>query len=104
MSAQHTPGPWLSEGSRIISEATRNLTIARVGVAADGDYSPANACLIAAAPDLLRALTDLIRQHDAVFAGRSDGMQDNYYNAHPNRAIAYRQARAAIAKATGETT
>lgn len=56
--------------------------------------------LLNAAPKLLAALESLIREHDAVFAGRDDGAQDAYYNAHPGRAIAYRNARAAIAEAT----
>jgi hypothetical protein len=43
---QHTRTPWIAEGSRIVSEAMRNLTIARVGISADGDYSPANAAFI----------------------------------------------------------
>jgi hypothetical protein len=53
---KHTQGPWFAEGSRIVSEGNRNLTIARVGVAADGDYSKDNAKLVAAAPDMLEAL------------------------------------------------
>ena len=55
---------------------------------------------MAAASQLLEALQALIREHDAVFAGRTDGAQDAYYNAHPGRAIAYRNARAAVAMAT----
>lgn len=56
--------------------------------------------LLNTAPKLLAALQGLLAEHDAVFAGRDDGAQDAYYNAHPGRAIAYRNARAAIAAAT----
>jgi len=73
-----------------------------------GDLSTedeANARLIAASPALLAALQALIREHDAVFAGREDGgAQDSYYNAHPGRAIAYRNARAAIFRAIGNAS
>lgn len=62
-----------------------------------------NGPLLAASAELLEALKSLIREHDSVFAGREDGAQDSYYNAHPGRAIAYQKARAAVAKAEGQS-
>lgn len=52
----HTPGPWSHRNGRIFQTDYENLTIANVGRAFDGDYSPANGDLLAAAPDLLKAL------------------------------------------------
>lgn len=53
MSTPHTPGPWAHRNGRIFAADRENLTIAHVARAADGDYSPANGDVIAAAPDLL---------------------------------------------------
>ena len=53
MSAQHTPGPWgLSHGINTWVMAGQ-LHVASVPRAYDGDWSHANARLIAAAPELL---------------------------------------------------
>ena len=112
--AKHTPGPWVvrtdfkcGNGETGIGIAARDLGPGSGAVAwpcgTTDEQLIANARLIAASPALLEALQGLIREHDAVFAGREDGAQDSYYNAHPGRAIAYRNARAAIAKATGTT-
>ena len=58
MSAQHTPGPWLSKATAgnhdfaIYPEATgRDVALVR-------DFHEANACLIAAAPELLETGMD----------------------------------------------
>ncbi|WP_368648003.1 hypothetical protein ABRZ10_07185 [Castellaniella ginsengisoli] len=59
MSTQHTPGPWAHRNGRIFAADRENLTIAHVARAADGDYSPANAHLIAAAPDMHEALKSI---------------------------------------------
>ena len=94
MSAQHTPGPWRSSGSLTIYIEARLgdgwiQEVCSVGpTEADkgyGEQQQANARLIAAAPDLLEAL-------QAVLANSLDskGLAD-----------AHKQARAAIAKATG---
>jgi hypothetical protein len=87
MSTQHTPGPWSDRNGRIFQTDREELTIANVGRAFDGDYSPANARLIAAAPDLLEALKD------ALCALECCGKD------YP----AASKAQAAIAKATGAT-
>jgi hypothetical protein len=88
MSTKHTPGPWSDRNGRIFQTDREELTIANVGRAFDGDYSPANARLIAAAPDLLEALQLAVRQnsHDMLMTGEE-----------------LRKCEAAIAKATGAT-
>lgn len=91
MTAQHTPGPWKHRNGRIFQLDREELTIANVARAFDGDYSPTNGDLIAAAPDLLEALRAL---HAACV---KDGWP--VYGAHPS---AMNAALAAIAKATGQ--
>jgi hypothetical protein len=62
MSAQHTRGPWgLAEAINVWVMAGP-LHVASIPRAGDGDWSKANARLIAAAPDLLAALTFIVEQ------------------------------------------
>jgi hypothetical protein len=91
MSAPHTPGPWLFtaemyglDNMRVfgVNDATGN-GVANCGHDGRGQCE-ANARLIAAAPDLLAALQELLALHIA----------------HHN-AIEHAAARAAIRKATG---
>jgi hypothetical protein len=86
MSTQHTPGPWTYEPEE---EGYAGAIVAETGWICDFDTdpSPANARLIAAAPDLLDALCMVLDDPDAL-----DG-----------RPLTYECVRAAIAKATGET-
>ena len=94
MTADHTPGPWRRQiiaptfEHTSIETANGKLAIARV-------YSRgANARLIAAAPELLEACKLIVSVFDALpptSAARTERLQIN-------------AARAAIAKATGETT
>ena len=91
MSTQHTKGPWRVQrqnpspttGEWMISGAKPGY-LAEVRDCGSGDVQ-ANARLIAAAPDLLEALLRVLRD---VASDGLDGWED--------------QARAAIAKATGE--
>jgi ABC-type branched-subunit amino acid transport system substrate-binding protein len=91
MTTQHTPGPWTTDGSAhsgdldVISPAGRITLIDCEFSDESEDVLTANARLIAAAPDLLAALMDVL---DA--DGDLDAMDFNRY-------------RAAIAKATGAT-
>jgi hypothetical protein len=85
MTAQHTPGPWISIDNLIGNEDCEIATLWYP------EYSPnkhrerrANAKLIAAAPDLLEALQLLMAQTNS-----------------NELAVALDKARAAIAKATG---
>lgn len=90
MSQQHTPGPWAiyggvqNEGEFIIHKGATDIAVTRWAL---GDCN-ANARLIAAAPELLEAcqtLATLLDAGDWFATGR----------------LAVKQARAAIAKATG---
>ena len=81
--SKHTPGPWKASGVGTVSHATRGFWIARLWVGFRTKEREANARLIAAAPDMLAALEDLTV-------------------AAPNDPC-WQRARAAIAKAKGET-
>lgn len=83
MSTQHTPGPWAHRNGRIFAADRENLTIAHVARVADGDYSPANGDVLAAAPDLLARLKSAANYIDTL-GGDS------------------RECRIAIAKAEGK--
>ncbi len=59
-----TPGEWIAQGSRITVRGSEHLTVARVGVARDGDFSVANVNLIASAPSLhAYAKAEELRHH-----------------------------------------
>ena len=98
--AKHTPGPWTAK--RIFSTTcgfivfdSRGSVVARVqkiGVPQDGNFElpcEENANIIAAVPDLLDALQDLLD----VVTGKKQG-----------DSIAVMNAELAIQKATGENT
>ena len=62
MSARHTPGPWVCDGAILEFEGARFGQVAYV-LEKEGEpfyASAANARLIAAAPDLLEALQELL--------------------------------------------
>jgi hypothetical protein len=85
--ATHTPGPWAvskPSGNYIDAPAVRG-SIAALTFSA----TPADARLIAAAPDLLTALEDLVKS--------------NFGQPRSVTVPALDNARAAIAKATGAT-
>lgn len=90
MTTKYTPGPWRTTGTRIANES-RVLIAAVCGASGDDNTEAANARLIAAAPDLLAALRELLAKHDE---GRED-LSDLW----PKQASV---ARAAIARAVGE--
>lgn len=81
---KHTPGPWYSKGSVI--GAKPRLVIAHVSSVCEEVDEQANARLIAAAPDLLETLRDIV------------GMLTD---ANDMRADALHAARTAIMRATG---
>lgn len=85
--SKFTPGPWTHRNGRIFQTDYEQLTIANVGRAFDGDYSPANGDLLADAPALLDALFDLL-------AYLEDGIGDHDSDEG-------KQARALIAKHRG---
>ena len=90
---QHTPGPWTTDGTANTGDLDIVAPTGRVAMvdcefsAETEDVLTANACLIAAAPELLAALIEL-----------SDSVFDEYTASHPlcERAA---EARAVIAKA-----
>lgn len=87
----HTPGPWLvlrdpEVGGPLV--ATEDVAIADV-MEMEGGMSEANARLIAAAPDLLAALRQVV---ESAYPNPDE---------HPTMTAAWRVAEAAIAKAEG---
>lgn len=115
---KHTPGPWRivegfmgrpeieSDNERDNADATQVFVLARdIGGRVHGelfdDYSEveANIKLIAAAPDLLRALIEVTASLEWNAHGRCRGINDGPIM--PS-AMAVELARAAIAKATGQ--
>lgn len=113
MTTKHTPGPWLLRTTptsaglcHIVSAADwRGAFIYGDGIRKGVDDAlpkaqelAANARLIAAAPDLLEALQEMV-------AGDAEAIEDAKRLGVPfpdEMLAAYHKARAAIAKATGE--
>lgn len=93
---QHTPAPWINDGNAISAKVDPKISETYIAPICflDDEWAPAvgaaNARLIAAAPELLACLVEL-----------SDYVFDEYTASHPlcERAA---EARAVIAKATGE--
>lgn len=108
MTTKHTPGPWQAVSRDILSlHAYPRASGPLVCVVDDNDNSrwPADANLIAAAPDLLAALEDIIghcRGCDGRVRhyGPVPGNPGQYARNQP--CIECRDAHAAIAKARGE--
>lgn len=107
----YTPGPWHfgpslnAPGQFFIGQPRHNLTLAHVHNFSDGQRE-ANARLIAAAPDLLEAVHDL-SAFVAVMIGRGPDAiipetQTTPLGVPVKIGEIMRDARAAIAKATGE--
>lgn len=98
MEAKHTPGPWVAELSANLPEESRRFASwPLIGTDGKPDFSNPvaaginsyNARLIAAAPDLLEALRNLM-----------DGLSSHICD-EAGLWSEYEQSRAAIAKATG---
>jgi hypothetical protein len=97
--SKHTPGPWgIDEGMSVWIMAGP-LHVATIPRAADGDWSPANARLMAAAPEMLEALKQIA------------GALEDWASIPPPRdntgeeralVVAAALARAVAAKAEGE--
>lgn len=103
----HTPGPWeacdpgdygdFNGESRVILGDDRRIAVVHWSPRLNTAQSDANACLIAAAPELLAALVELLEPLERasallVAAGKA---------ADENAEAAFDRARAAISKATG---
>jgi hypothetical protein len=88
--AQHTPGPWRASSAKTLTDRgwyvdhVSDPTLGKLDLICD-NARPEDARLIAAAPDLLAALQHVLQVLN-----------------HPIVRDAIEQARAAIAKATGD--
>ena len=104
MSTQHTPGPWIGAGpsfgdpfprytTSIVTEREHDdegiVEICELPFHHRDDENEANSRLIAAAPDLLEALREIVEYWDSIVP--TDCVNEMHI-----------KARAAIAKATGE--
>jgi hypothetical protein len=93
---QHTPGPWiLHRKSARIEVAIPSMPRSSYAFSLDDE---ANARLISAAPELLKALNELLARLPVGFVSSSWGITPK--TGEKNK-IAVDKARAAIAKATG---
>jgi len=63
----HTPGPWRQEGLVVWNANTSSVIVNVAGFHAGIEEDLANARLIAAAPDLLEALVDML-EHPSDYA------------------------------------
>ena len=86
---KHTPGPWITDGERFVQhvpEGCRSIfasTIADVRYRRSCDERKANACLIAAAPEIYELLKGICEElHDSILADGPDApaWQVNYNN------------------------
>ena len=92
--AQHTPGPWKVDGKRILADVERGeyrvFPIAYLNIIDPDHEAVANACLIAAAPELLAACQaeELAREVEAEVVDNGD--------------LSTRNSRAAVAEGYGD--
>lgn len=111
-----TPGPWSIECWRDRPNAFHNVEAAGLAypqnkvalVDTDSQAATANAHLIAAAPDLYAALETMERRYCAALdiirtLGRGDPEDPNDGQPDPETSTAVLAARAALAKARGES-
>lgn len=96
MNTKHTPGPWhigMKPGPMIYGNDSSQVADLRADLLDKGERA-ANARLILAAPDLL---AELIRITDAY----AKAMKNAGVTHYPEALVEVKQARAAVAKATG---
>ena len=93
--SKHTPGPWEAvngpEDTYYVEECGQRGIVAEVLHICTDEWTDANASLIAAAPDLLAALRDLVDDCES-----ANGCMGNEHKIDTD------EARAAIAKAEGK--
>lgn len=88
---KHTPGPWKTEGwGNIIVNDSEGNTLCLYPQGATHKQTQANAHLIAAAPELLEALIDLVN------------VSENFPNELSKDHYSVKYAKEAIKKAKGE--
>jgi hypothetical protein len=111
MRAKHTPGPWEFDGNCVWADAIQGYVAdPQTEDILSGEYVPlseaqeqweANARLIAAAPELLEALREALRE---IIAINNEDQGTFRKRGGTRRGLSIiATARAAIAKATGET-
>lgn len=105
MTQKHTPSPWEKAAAYSTERGQQYQVRALTGkvvatIAANTDEGTANANLIAAAPDMLTALTKIILCAETVEKGCQSGFEDYWKN---HLAKAMEEGRAAIAKARGQS-
>lgn len=88
MNTKHTPGPWKTHNEHVLANGYKISSI----ISHKTTEGVANALLIAAAPDLLVALSHMLADVEAY--------QSNPHGVSPTGFVA--KARAAIAKATNQ--
>ena len=101
---KHTPGPWqfyadlpsTEPNWHIVTNASRMRVLANVHIEPGNAMDLANACLIAAAPDLLKALRALFDDYKAL----ADSGDAGFWKLEETPEG--QQALAAIARATGK--
>ena len=93
---QHTPGPWRASSQCIVEPTNATVAITMANACDSVEQRDANARLIAAAPDLLEALKDLLDRAERQAAGMLVEASCEVWYAHRDA------ARAAIAKAGGK--
>jgi hypothetical protein len=62
MTTKHTPGPWAADQSGLVTAGKNRLHVAQAATTGMGKAVDANACLIAAAPDLLTEAHALVER------------------------------------------
>ena len=93
MTTTHTPGPWKAERLDANHIAIRCADFGVVALAPT--HSPVNAALLAAAPELLRVMKDLVSMYERGYVA---GVSDRTGSAFLDSVLS---ARSIIAKAEG---
>lgn len=103
MNTKHTPGPWKAEGWKgiVVNDSNGHTLALAPGCSYSIEEMAANARLIAAAPDLLEALQNVIASTALPSAWSDDISEAQWQRQRLDECRDF--ARAAIAKATGET-
>lgn len=70
--SKHTKGPWLLAGGNHIQPTPAGPVIARIDPRRKSDEVSANGQLIAAAPELLKSLQDMVEEWPSVDDNESD--------------------------------
>lgn len=108
--SKHSPGPWIANGNQIEAKSRLCTIICTTACKANGvqyaardlDEARANALLIAAAPELLEALKDLLKHSEKVnYAYYVENRSKALMTAMQGQKELLQNARTAIAKAIG---